>query len=68
MALKRLADRGDAEIVYPVHLTPNVRGPVHDMLGGKPRIHLIVLLDYAPYVYLMKGSDLILTDSGGLQE
>jgi len=58
----------DTEIVYPVHLNPNVREPVSRLLGNHPAIHLIEPLDYLPFVYLMNRSHLILTDSGGIQE
>jgi UDP-N-acetylglucosamine 2-epimerase (non-hydrolysing) len=67
-ALRLLAQRGDAEILYPVHLNPNVRGPVHEILGGHPRIHLIEPVGYAQFVHLMERARLILTDSGGVQE
>jgi UDP-N-acetylglucosamine 2-epimerase (non-hydrolysing) len=67
-ALSTLADRDDVQIVYPVHLNPNVRGPVYEKLQGHPRIHLIEPLEYLPFVYLMDRSHIILTDSGGLQE
>ena len=53
----------DVEIVYPVHLNPNVREPVNRLLGGVKNIHLIEPLDYLPFVYLMNRSYLILTDS-----
>lgn len=58
----------DVDIVYPVHLNPNVRGPVNSLLTGISNIHLIEPLDYLPFVYLMNRSYLILTDSGGIQE
>ncbi|AZC39023.1 MULTISPECIES: non-hydrolyzing UDP-N-acetylglucosamine 2-epimerase [Pseudomonas] len=58
----------DVEIVYPVHLNPNVREPVNRLLSGIENIHLIEPLDYLPFVYLMNRSYLILTDSGGVQE
>lgn len=58
----------DTEIVYPVHLNPNVREPVSRLLDNNPAIHLIEPLDYLPFVYLMNRSYLILTDSGGIQE
>lgn len=54
--------------VFPVHLNPNVRRPVHEMLGAVPGLSLIEPLDYAAFVQLMKESELILTDSGGIQE
>lgn len=55
-------------IVYPVHLNPHVQEPVRRMLGAVPNIHLLPPLEYAPFVYLMRQSYLILTDSGGIQE
>lgn len=58
----------DVEIVYPVHLNPNVREPVNRLLADVTNIHLIEPLDYLPFVYLMNRSYLILTDSGGIQE
>ncbi|WP_342650953.1 UDP-N-acetylglucosamine 2-epimerase (non-hydrolyzing) [Pseudomonas sp. REB1044] len=68
-ALVRLAqDHPDIEIVYPVHLNPNVREPVNRLLKDVDNIHLIEPLDYLPFVYLMNRSHLILTDSGGVQE
>ena len=67
-ALADLADRDDTQIVYPVHLNPNVQEPVKRILGDKPGVVLIEPLDYLPFVYLMSRSHLILTDSGGVQE
>jgi UDP-N-acetylglucosamine 2-epimerase (non-hydrolysing) len=67
-ALRRLAQRADVEIIYPVHLNPNVQGPVYSFLGDHPSIHLLKPLEYLPFVYLMKRAYLILTDSGGIQE
>ncbi len=58
----------DVEIVYPVHLNPNVRKPVKELLGSKANIHLIEPLPYDKLIYLMNQSHLILTDSGGIQE
>lgn len=58
----------DIEIVYPVHLNPNVSEPVNRLLAGIDNIHLIEPLDYLPFVYLMNRAYLILTDSGGIQE
>ncbi|MEN6368520.1 MAG: UDP-N-acetylglucosamine 2-epimerase (non-hydrolyzing) [Thermotogota bacterium] len=58
----------DVEIVYPVHLNPNVRGPVHELLGREERIHLLEPLDYVEFVHLMERAYLVLTDSGGIQE
>jgi UDP-N-acetylglucosamine 2-epimerase (non-hydrolysing) len=67
-ALLRIADRPDVDIVYPVHLNPNVRDPVHRLLGGKGNIHLWAPIDYAAFICLMERSHLVLTDSGGIQE
>ncbi|WP_031433183.1 non-hydrolyzing UDP-N-acetylglucosamine 2-epimerase [Methylomarinum vadi] len=67
-ALKKLSTRADVQIVYPVHLNPHVREPVNRILAGIANIHLIEPLDYLPFVYLMNQADLILTDSGGVQE
>ena len=67
-ALRRLAGRGDVEIVYPVHLNPGVRGPVEEMLAHCPHIRVVAPLDFLPMVRLMQRADLILTDSGGIQE
>lgn len=67
-ALAQLANRDDVQIVYPVHLNPNVREPVYRLLGALPNVHLIEPLDYLPFIYLMDKSSLILTDSGGVQE
>ena len=67
-ALKELASRGDVEIVYPVHLNPNVQKPANRILKNVPHITLLPPLDYLPLVHLMKRSTLILTDSGGIQE
>ena len=67
-ALRELASRPDVQIVYPVHLNPNVREPVNRLLSGFDNVHLIEPQDYLPFVYLMKQSHLILTDSGGIQE
>ena len=58
----------EAHFVYPVHLNPNVRQPVNDILTGLPNLSLIEPLDYLSLVHLMKRSTLILTDSGGIQE
>lgn len=68
-ALVKIArDHPDVSIIYPVHLNPNVRGPVNRLLTGIENIHLIEPLDYLPFVHLMKKAYLILTDSGGIQE
>lgn len=68
-SLSRIAlSHPDCEILYPVHLNPNVQKPVHRLLGGRDNVHLIEPQDYLPFVYLMKRASLILTDSGGIQE
>lgn len=67
-ALAVLAQRDDVQIVYPVHLNPNVQEPVNRNLKGLDNVYLIEPQDYLPFVYLMKQSYLILTDSGGIQE
>ncbi len=67
-ALLQIAERKDVQVVYPVHLNPNVQEPVNRLLGQKENIHLIAPLDYLPFVYLMKHSYVIITDSGGVQE
>lgn len=66
--LAELATRQDVEIVYPVHLNPNVQEPVLRILGGMENVHLMEPQDYLPFVYLMGRAMLILTDSGGIQE
>jgi UDP-N-acetylglucosamine 2-epimerase (non-hydrolysing) len=68
LALKQLAQREDIEIIYPVHLNPNIQGPVNRILKDVKHITLLPPLDYLPMVHLMKYARLILTDSGGLQE
>lgn len=68
-ALRQIAESNeDVEIVYPVHLNPNVRGPVYRILDGIERVHLLEPLDYLTFLKLMERSYLILTDSGGIQE
>ena len=67
-ALLHIAQNNDIEIVYPVHLNPNVQDPVQRILQNKPNIHLLEPLDYLDFVYLMTRSYLIITDSGGVQE
>lgn len=58
----------DVQVVYPVHLNPNVKIPVERNLSGIGNIHLIAPQEYLPFVYLMSRSDLLITDSGGVQE
>ncbi len=67
--LRDIARRNpDVEIIYPVHMNPNVRKTVYRMLGNQERIHLLEPLAYEPFSFLMKQAYLILTDSGGIQE
>ena len=68
-ALRALVERNpDVELVYPVHLNPNVQEPVRRILGERERVHLLAPVDYAALVSLLKGAELVLTDSGGIQE
>lgn len=68
-AIKAIAmSHPDMDIVYPVHLNPNVQKPVFELLAEINNVHLIAPLDYLPFVYMMQHSYLILTDSGGVQE
>jgi len=67
-ALKTLAEHNNIEVVYPVHLNPNVQKPVYDLLSDVPNIHLIEPQSYPAFVWLLHRSYLIITDSGGVQE
>lgn len=68
-ALKEIAEANmDIDIVYPVHLNPNVQKPVYELLSDLQNVFLIKPLDYLPFVMLMEQSYIILTDSGGVQE
>lgn len=68
-ALKTIATNNpDIDIVYPVHLNPNVQKPVHEILSNTPNVHLINPLQYEEFIYLMDKSYFIITDSGGVQE
>jgi UDP-N-acetylglucosamine 2-epimerase (non-hydrolysing) len=68
-AIRQLAAQHPAtEFIYPVHLNPNVRGPVHERLGNLPNIHLVPPADYPEFVWLMDRATVVLTDSGGVQE
>lgn len=68
-ALKKIAeDNDEIDIVYPVHLNPNVRKPVNELLKGIRNVFLIEPLEYEPFLYLMSKSHIVLTDSGGIQE
>jgi UDP-N-acetylglucosamine 2-epimerase (non-hydrolysing) len=68
-ALQRIAlEHSDCQIIYPVHLNPNVQEPVNRLLKGIENIYLIEPQEYLPFIYLMMKSEIILTDSGGIQE
>lgn len=68
-AIKELATlHPEMDIVYPVHLNPNVQKPVYELLSGVDNVYLISPLDYLPFIYAMQHSTLLLTDSGGVQE
>ena len=67
-AIRRIASRPDIQVVYPMHMNPNVRKPVNGILGGLDNVHLIEPLDYLSFLYMMRRSYLIMTDSGGVQE
>lgn len=68
-AIARLAERyPNCEFIYPVHLNPNVRGPVMRLLSGRDNVHLIAPLSYEPFVWAMGRAYLLLSDSGGVQE
>ena len=68
-AIKILSEKfSHVHFIYPVHLNPNVQKPVNQILGDSNNIHLIAPLDYEPFVYLMSRCELVLSDSGGVQE
>jgi UDP-N-acetylglucosamine 2-epimerase (non-hydrolysing) len=67
-ALAKIADRGDVQLVYPVHPNPNVQDPVERYLATHPNVSLIAPLSYVPFVDLMRRAYLLITDSGGIQE
>lgn len=67
-AIARVAKRSDVQVVYPMHMNPNVRKPVTEILGALDNVHLIEPLDYLSFLYMMRRSHLIMTDSGGVQE
>ena len=67
-ALNDISQLDDVEVLYPVHLNPNVQEPVQRILKGNPNIHLIDPVGYLPFVYLMNRASILLTDSGGIQE
>lgn len=68
LALRKLAERPDVQIVYPVHLNPNVRAPVLELLSDLPNVTLLEPVDYVSLVYLLRRCHFVLTDSGGIQE
>jgi UDP-N-acetylglucosamine 2-epimerase len=68
LALRDIAARDDVQVVYPVHLNPQVQEPVNRILAGIENVVLVAPQDYLPFVYLMSRAHLILTDSGGIQE
>lgn len=67
-ALLEIARQDNVEVVYPVHLNPNIKEPVERLLSKNKNIHLISPLDYSTFVWMMKKAYLIITDSGGVQE
>lgn len=69
-ALQQIAQsqQDSVEIVYPVHLNPNVQQPVYELLSALPNVHLIEPQDYLPFIYLLNRCYLVLSDSGGIQE
>lgn len=68
IGINKISKIQNVQVVYPVHLNPNVQDPVNNFIEDKDNIHLIKPLDYLPFIYLMSVSSLILTDSGGIQE
>ncbi len=68
LALLHLAQRGDVEIIFPLHPNPNVQKAVRPVLGDHPAVQLIAPQDYLPFVDLMRRATLIISDSGGVQE
>lgn len=67
-ALKRISEIENVQVVYPVHLNPNVQGPVKELLSSIPNVLLIEPLSYPSFIWVMSVCTLILTDSGGVQE
>jgi UDP-N-acetylglucosamine 2-epimerase (non-hydrolysing) len=69
-AIKTIAEENadSLELVYPVHLNPNIQQPVHELLDGIPNVTLFKPIEYLPLIQLMKNAKLVLTDSGGIQE
>ena len=67
-ALKRVAEDSNTPVILPVHLNPNVKDDVHEILGGHPLVHLTPPFAYPEFLWLLDNSRLIMTDSGGVQE
>lgn len=67
-ALKQIAARGDVQIIYPVHLNPNVQAQVRSVLSNVANVHLVEPLDYQSFVFILMKSYFVITDSGGIQE
>ena len=67
-ALKKVAEDTNVPVILPVHLNPNVKDDVHEILGGHPLIHLTPPFAYPEFLWLLNNSRLIMTDSGGVQE
>jgi len=67
-ALRQTGQREDVQVVYPVHLNPNVLGPVTEALGEEANVHLVEPMGYLPFVALLDRAHLVITDSGGIQE
>jgi UDP-N-acetylglucosamine 2-epimerase (non-hydrolysing) len=67
-AIRRIASRGDVAVIFPVHLNPNVRAVMNAALAGLPNVALIEPLDYPHFARLLAISEIMLTDSGGVQE
>ena len=68
LALRKISQRDDVQIIYPVHLNPNVQEPVWRILNNCPNIYLLEPQDYLPFVYLLNRAYFVITDSGGIQE
>ncbi len=67
-AVRRISEDAKIPVIFPVHLNPNVKDVVHEILGNNPMIHLIPPAAYPEFLWLLNNSKLILTDSGGVQE
>ena len=67
-ALKEIAKNNNVQIIYPVHLNPNVQKPVNEILSNIDNVNLIKPLPYEAFIWLMEKSKIIITDSGGIQE